>query len=121
MPAEDQSGEAAIAAQAAAAVLQQLGLVGNPPQAGAIGIRPVTIKAPPFWPEEVGLWFVRIEAQFDAAGITQSKTKFNHVVAALDNATIQEVARTVESPTLGREYDEIKTALTQAFWPDTGS
>jgi len=126
MPGQEGQDAASIAAQAAAAVLQQLGLLGGPHQdnageaasganAPSIGIRPVTIKAPPFWPEEAGLWFVRLEAQFDAAGITQSKTKFNHVVAALDNTAIQEVSRVVRSPTAGTEYEDIKTALTTAF------
>jgi len=112
-PPQAGAGAASIAAEAAAAVIQHLGLTGQ--GAHATAVRPVTIKAPPFWPEEVNLWFVRLEAQFGAAGVTQSKTKFNHVVAALDNATIQEVARVVETPRVGQEYEHVKEALKKAF------
>lgn len=112
----DGADPASLAAEAAVAVLQRLGLLdGAHDNAGAPAIRPVTIKAPPFWPEETRLWFVRLEAQFNAAGITSSKTKFNHVVSALDNAAIQEVAKAVETPRPGEEYESVKEALMAAF------
>jgi len=78
-------------------------------------VQAIRVKAPPFWASEPGLWFRRLEAQFTTAGITAQKTMFNHVLAALDNATVLEIAPVVDNPRNNEEYNHIKEALLAAF------
>jgi len=88
--------------------LQQLR--DNPNRINAVSVKPAT-----FWTERPSLWFAKLEAQFETANITSQKTKFNYVLQALDNATIQEVAIVAETPRVNQEYDDIKAALLEAF------
>ena len=43
----------------------------------------VSIKLPDFWTEDPDLWFLHAEAAFRNAQITQTKTKFNHIIQKL--------------------------------------
>ena len=40
----------------------------------------VAVKLPDFWTEDPNLWFLHAEAAFRNAQITQSKTKFDHII-----------------------------------------
>ncbi|KAG8225236.1 hypothetical protein J437_LFUL009806 [Ladona fulva] len=44
----------------------------------------ISFSAPAFWPERVELWFSYLEVQFELSGITNDRSKFNHVVAAVE-------------------------------------
>jgi len=76
---------------------------------------PTSIRIPPFWSDDPELWFTRLEAQFETYKVETQKAKFNYVVQALDNATIQEVRTVARNPQVHEEYDNIKQALLQAF------
>ena len=63
------------------------------------------------------MWFRQVEAQFAtrSPAITVDLTKFNHVVAALDNATAGEVKAIILSPPRDDKYDALKAALINSF------
>ena len=42
-----------------------------------------SVKLPDFWTEDPDLWFLHAEAAFRNAQITQSITKFDHIVQKL--------------------------------------
>lgn len=61
-----------------AAVIQQAPAIHN-----------VAVKIGPFWKQNADLWFRQLEAQFRLARITQSETKYYHVIAKLDADVLQ--------------------------------
>ena len=73
------------------------------------------VKLPTFWKQEPVLWFAQVEALFSSKGIVQDQTKYDYVVAALDSSTILEIKPTIVSPPSSDRYDNIKTALKDAF------
>ena len=58
----------------------------------------VLLKLPEFWPSDLELWFARVEASFEAQGITLEKTKFGHVVRVLPAQYASEVRDIILSP-----------------------
>lgn len=44
----------------------------------------VSVRVPPFYPEESALWFKQIEGQFKLSSITADATKFNYVASQLE-------------------------------------
>ena len=40
-------------------------------------------KIPPFKPSDPQVWFIQVEVQFPASGITAQQTKYHHIVASL--------------------------------------
>jgi hypothetical protein len=71
----------------------------------------VTVRAPPFWPEEPALWFAQMEAQFDLSGITADATKFNHIIGQLEHKYAVEVKDIISNPPAVNKYDKIKSEL----------
>ena len=63
------------------------------------------------------MWFHQVEAQFATRNppITADLTKFNHVVAALDNVTAGEDEAIILSPPTNDKYEALKAALIDAF------
>ena len=63
-------------------------------------ISSVFIKLQPFWVTRPEVWFCSVAAQFVTRNppITADLTKFNHVVAALDNVTAGKVEAIILSP-----------------------
>ena len=62
---------------------------GNTPPTHAVAA--VSLKLPPFWPNDPQVWFAQIESQFRSRGITTQITKFDHVVGVLQPEIAQEV------------------------------
>jgi len=113
--AEGAAGGAAAPDPVAAMAQAFQQFLANHDDNGQNRVRAISVKPPTFWTDRPVLWFAKLEAQFDIAGITVQKTKFNYVLQGLDNATIQEVATVAEAPQTNREYDSIKAALLEAF------
>lgn len=72
-----------------------------------------TIKIPPFWNNRPDLWFIQVEAQFRAKGITASNTKYDHLVSALPPETMEVVADVVLNPPKDNRYDHLKKLLVE--------
>lgn len=86
---------------------------GNHNDAGS-QIAHIAVKPPPFWKPNPTLWFVRLEAQFSLANITNEVTKFNHVVAALDADVLTSVSNIIVSPPTNNPYQELKKQLIES-------
>lgn len=71
----------------------------------------VSVKVPPFWAEEPEIWFAQVEGQFAMSGITNDATKFNYVIAHLDNKHSKEVKDIIVSPPATQKYQKLKTEL----------
>lgn len=71
----------------------------------------VSVRAPPFWPEEPSLWFAQMEAQFSLSGITSDSTKFNYVIAQLEHQYVVEVKEIINNPPADNKYSRLKTEL----------
>ena len=71
----------------------------------------VKVKIPPFWANDVTLWFAQIEAQFVLANITVSTTKYHYVVAALPSEIAQEVRDVLVNPSKESPYENLKEQL----------
>ena len=76
----------------------------------------VSLKLPEFWPSDPELWFARVEASFEAQGITLEKTKFGHVVRGLPAQYASEVRDIILSPPTS-PYTAIKGALKKRVCP----
>ncbi|KAL0860717.1 hypothetical protein ABMA27_010054 [Loxostege sticticalis] len=71
----------------------------------------VSVRVPPFWPEEPALWFAQVESQFVLSGIAKDDTKFYYLVAQLDHQYAKEVKDIITSPPATDKYEKLKTEL----------
>jgi len=76
-------------------------------------ISAVSVKPPPFWWNSPELWFNRLEAQFEIAGIVSQRTKFNYVLSVLDGDIIRIVSDIIREPNANEPYDTLKSSLIQ--------
>lgn len=72
----------------------------------------VSIKPPVFMDTAVDGWFAIMDAQFNIAKITNSQTKFYHVLSALPPETISHIPRAVLS---NKNFSELQTAVTDMY------
>lgn len=72
-------------------------------------------KLPPFWESNIPLWFIRIEAQFNACKFTSEKAKFNALVAELDERIMTEVSDVIITPIANTEYTSLKEEIIKRF------
>lgn len=73
----------------------------------------VSVRLPPFWPEDPEVWFVQAEAQFQISGIKDDTTKFYHVISQLDQRYIREVKDIVKNPPATGKYEKLKIELSK--------
>lgn len=71
----------------------------------------VSVKIPPFWPADPLVWFAQVEAQFATRNITNQRTRFDHVVAALSNEFATEVRDIILNPPEADAYSRLKDLL----------
>jgi hypothetical protein len=93
------------------------GPAGHVSPAAFGGVSAVALKLPAFWIADPEVWFAQAEAQFAsrAPAIVSDDTKYNYVVAALDNTTAAEVRAILLNPPKSNKYDAIRAALFAAF------
>ena len=75
----------------------------------------VGLKLPTFWPEQSKVWFAQAEAQFALRNITTDDTKFNYVVAALDQSTAKRVIDLLSAPPGNAKYQALKDRLDDTY------
>ena len=71
----------------------------------------ISIKIPPFWNNRPDLWFLQIETQFRLKNITASNTKYDYLVASLNNQTMESVADVLITPPAQNKYENLKKVL----------
>jgi hypothetical protein len=78
----------------------------------------VSLKLPPFWPEDPETWIDQVEAQFHIRKITSDETKFHYVVAALDPPTARRMRDTIRGAPDGQKYATLRKRLSDTFGLD---
>ena len=81
------------------------------PVAAVPTIAAVSVKLPPFWPQDPKVWFVQVEAQFATRGATAQKTKFDYVISSLSPEIAMEVRNLLLKPPAENPYDTRKAQL----------
>lgn len=71
----------------------------------------VSVRLPPFWPEDPEIWFAQIEAQFEISGTKTDATKFYMVIQQLDHKIAREVRDIITNPPRTEKYDRLKQEL----------
>ena len=71
----------------------------------------VSIKLPPYWPNDPVLWFTQVEAQFTTCGITAKGTKYAYVVGSLQPDVAQEVQDLLLNPPMTEPYSFLKDEM----------
>ena len=78
----------------------------------------VSLKLPPFWPEDPETWIEQVEAQFHIRNISADDTKFYYVVAALDPPTARRLRDTIRGAPTGQKYATLRKRLIDTFGLD---
>lgn len=71
----------------------------------------VGVRLPPFWREDPAIWFRQIECNFAISAIKDDETKYNYVIAQLENRYAAEVRDIIVAPPLKNKYETLKTEL----------
>lgn len=71
----------------------------------------VGVRLPPFWREDPAIWFRQIECNFAISAIKDDETKYNYVIAQLENRYAAEVRDIIVSPPPKNKYETLKTEL----------
>ena len=77
----------------------------------------VSVKLPDFWTEDPDLWFLNAQAAFRKAQITQSKTKFDHIVQKLPQKIMVSVRGLIMGSAASSEtpYESLKAKLVSSY------
>ena len=82
---------------------------GNTPPTHTVAA--VSLKLPPFWPNDPAVWFAQVEAQLMTRNIISQTTKFAYVISALTPDNAQEIRDLLISPPTENPYITLKTEL----------
>ena len=88
---------------------------GSSSYSGSIPLVPavaaVSLKLPPYWPNEPPVRFAQVEAQFITCNITSQSTKFAYVISSLQPEIAQEIRDLLISPPTNEPYNKLKSEL----------
>ena len=71
-------------------------------------------KLPPFWHKNPKIWFCQVESIFSLSRIKSDETKFRHLVANIDAATLDLVSDILESQGPNK-YETLKSRILALF------
>jgi hypothetical protein len=74
-------------------------------------VQAVSVRLPAWWPDQPEVWFARAEAIFRQKSVATDETKFDHVLAALDNDAVVHVLDILRDPPTQGSYQAIKRRL----------
>lgn len=75
----------------------------------------VAVKIPPLWKNNIHIWFVQVEANFEIAKITEDITKYHTVLAAIDSESLSAISDLILNPPTTNKYDSLKERLIKEF------
>jgi hypothetical protein len=75
----------------------------------------VSLKLPTFWTSQPRAWFIQAEAQFNLRSISNDKTKYSYLVAALDQRTAERLIDILENAPEEDKYNGLKDRLLNTF------
>ena len=75
----------------------------------------VVLKLPPVWTKSPESWFKIAEAQFSLKGIVRDQTKFDYLLASIDEEMAQRFRMQIDHPPTERKYDTLKEAILRKF------
>ncbi|KAJ8399523.1 hypothetical protein AAFF_G00409340 [Aldrovandia affinis] len=75
----------------------------------------VAIKLPEFWESSAAAWFSTVEAQFEIRKITDDKTQYYYVVAALGSSVASRLVGLLTDPPEENKYATLKALLLKTF------
>jgi len=80
-------------------------------------VQKIAVKLPDFWTEDPDLWFVHAEAAFRNAQITQSRTKFDHIVQKLPQSIMVSVRSLIigSASASSTPYEDLKSKLVSSY------
>lgn len=71
----------------------------------------VSLKVPPFSPDDPEIWFALLEGQFENLGIKDDNTKYNQVIINIDLQHAKAVKDIIVRPPDTNRYEKIKSEL----------
>ena len=97
-------------------------IMSTPPSAAAdavaLAVDAVGVKLPPFWSEDLEMWFEQVEAQFDISKITTSRTKYQHTLVMLPPALVSSIRDVIRGNRNAVDpYGDLKARLSESFKP----
>ena len=77
----------------------------------------VAVKLPEFWTDDPDLWFLHAEASFRNSQVTQSRTKFDHVIQKLPQAIMVSVRGLImnSASSSSTPYEDLKAKLVSSY------
>ena len=73
------------------------------------------IKLPSLWWNNIKLWFVQAESDFQLFRITNDITKYNNIVAAINPEMLTAVSDILLNPLEQNKYNMVKSRMIQEF------
>ena len=109
--------EAALSRSTSASAAAAVSAPAGPQTVNAVAIDSVAVKLPGFWKDNPRGWFHQAELSFEIRNpaIVVSRTKYGHVVTALDSAASTEIQHVLDDPPKADPYAAIKEALLIAY------
>ena len=74
-------------------------------------IEAYAMKLSPYWTSDPQIWFVQVEAQFAARGITAQRTMYHHIVCSPSPEIATEIRDLLLKPPEDHPYDVLKQKL----------